>query len=405
MIKSSYFLKKMKDVKISDILGFFPMLIAKIVSPLYKKKYSNVWLICEEAKEARDNGYWFFKRMAEIHPEQKCIYAIKKSSVDYEKVKNLGEVVEHGSLKHWILYFTVQCNISSQKGGKPNAAICAFLELNGLSKVKNVFLQHGIIINNLVWLYAERSLIALFITSAEPEQKFVQNNFGYDRNRIVLTGMPRQDNLHQNRLKKNRVLIMPTWRGWFNLKSERRAGQEHKFAGSEYLLKWKQLLESRKLSDMIDKYSLEVIFYPHRNMQKFLVDMAKVIKTKAVLASWEDYDIQELLITSAVMITDYSSVFFDMVYMKKPVIFYQFDYEEFRKSQYGEGYFDYADNPFGKSYREYHGVLDELRRIILSDMKVSDAFKEAHKDYFPFYDTCNSERVFLEILKMMENRC
>ena len=46
--------------------------------------------------EARDNGYWFFKYLREKHPEQSCVYAIKKKSVDYQKVAKLGRTVEYG---------------------------------------------------------------------------------------------------------------------------------------------------------------------------------------------------------------------------------------------------------------------------------------------------------------------
>lgn len=43
------------------------------------------------------------------------------------------------------------------------------------------------------------------------------------------------------------------------------------------------------------------------------------------------YDVQQLLKESLLLITDYSSVFFDMMYMNKPVIFYQFDENQYRK--------------------------------------------------------------------------
>ena len=38
------------------------------------------------------------------------------------------------------------------------------------------------------------------------------------------------------------------------------------------------------------------------------------------------------------LITDYSSVYFDIAYMRKPIIFYQFDEEEFRRKHYQRGY-------------------------------------------------------------------
>jgi len=174
MISPRYFFNRLKDVKASDLAAVFPMLGALIVSPLFKKKYSHTWLICEEKAEARDNGYWFFRKMREEHPKQPCIYAIDKKSVDYKKVKDLGQVIQYGSFLHWVIYFTCERNISSQKGGKPNAVLCAFIELNNWYNAHNIFLQHGVIINDLRWLYADRSRFDMFVTSAVPETKYIE---------------------------------------------------------------------------------------------------------------------------------------------------------------------------------------------------------------------------------------
>ena len=93
-----------------------------------------MWLVCEEYNEARDNGYWLYKYIRKAHPEQDVVYAINKESVDYEKIKNLGEVIQYGSIKHWAYYLAASINISSQKGGKPNAAVCYLLEVYGSFK-------------------------------------------------------------------------------------------------------------------------------------------------------------------------------------------------------------------------------------------------------------------------------
>lgn len=399
MVDLRYFISRIKDVKFKDLISIFPMIIAAMIAPLFRGKYKNVWLICEEEKEARDNGYWFFRKMRENHPEQKCIYAIDKKSVDYNNVKDLGEVIQYGSIRHWIVYFTCEYNISSQKGGKPNAAICAVLELKHLYDAHCVFLQHGVIINDLRWLYADRSVFELFITSTSYEKKFIEDRFGFPQGTIQLTGLPRFDNLHQNRTNPKRILVMPTWRYWFNLKSKQQEGLDIEFASSEYLERWKEFLESEHLNAIISKYKLEVIFYPHRNMQRYIPEIRKNVRTKAVIASWENYDIQELLITSAMMITDYSSVFFDMVYMKKPIIFYQFDLEKFRKGQYEQGYFDYCNNPYGKSFRELAPLLNELSDIIRRGFKCDSRYIEEHRKSFIYYDMHNSERVFQVIKK------
>ncbi|MFR6467707.1 MAG: CDP-glycerol glycerophosphotransferase family protein [Ruminococcus sp.] len=89
-----------------------------------------------------------------------------------------------------------------------------------------------------------------------------------------------------------------------------------KIENSEYLNCWLELLSSSDLKDIINKYKLEVIFYPHRNMQQYIEVFDKVGQYITV-ADWRKFDIQELLKSSAMLVTDYSSVFFDMVYMKK----------------------------------------------------------------------------------------
>lgn len=404
MINLKYFFNRIKDVHAKDFLAIFPMTIALFISPLYKKRYANTWLICEEKAEARDNGYWFFRKMCENHPEQECIYAIDKNSVDYRKVRELGQVVEFGGLKHWLLYFTCAFNISSQKGGKPNAPLCAFIELNDWHNAHNVFLEHGVTINKVVWLFADRSRFDMMVASTKPEFNFKEEYFGYPNGVVQLTGLPRWDNLHNINVKKNRIVVMPTWRYWFNLRSKEQGNLTHDFMSSEYLMRWKEFLESKELNDLIEKNNLEVIFYPHRNMQSHLPEFRKVVKAKVILASWTDYDIQELLVTSEMMITDYSSVFFDMVYMKKPILFYQFDLQDFRKGQYEEGYFDYRNNPFGKSCYELDDLMAELRKIIESCYKCNEKYLDAHDKYFPYYDSNNCERVFKAIKSISEKK-
>lgn len=397
MISLNYFIDRIKDVKLEDYVSLFSMTVAWMIKPLFRSKYSNVWLVCEEPMEARDNGYHFFKYMCLNHSEQKCIYAIRKNSVDYIKVDALGETIRYGGIRHWLTYFLCEYNISSQKGGKPNAALCSFMELNNIFCGRNIFLQHGVTINDVRWLYADRTKINKFITSTIPETEFIISKFGYPKEDICLTGMPRFDALHDIKLLPKRVLIMPTWRYWFNLKSKQKGTTDTNFETSEYLNRWMELLAHPELNKMIQKFKLEVLFYPHRNMQSHINDFKK-INSKVIIASWEKYDIQELLKTSAIIITDYSSVFFDMAYMKKPTIFYQFDEDKYRKYQYEEGYFNYHHNVFGNAYMKCEDVLADLEKKAEDGFKPSSELLEEHKRIFKYWDVNNSERIF-KILK------
>ena len=97
---------------------------------------------------------------------------------------------------------------------------------------------------------------------------------------------------------------MPTWRCWFNLRSKKNSNINSNFEESEYLNKWKELLNNNILKELIEKKDLKVIFYLHRNLQNH-INSFKNINSRVILASWEKYDIQELLKSSALMVTDY----------------------------------------------------------------------------------------------------
>ncbi len=398
MIKISYIKRKMKEVDAEDLIQVFPMAAGALLAPFNRKKYKDLWIISDEKLEARDNGYHFFKYVKKEHPEQHCCFAISKKAEDYAKVKKIGEVVDQGSIDHWIRYFTCEYNISSQKGGKPNAALCAFFELMDVFKVKNVFLQHGVTKDLNDWMMADRCRFTYVITAMESEYQFVKDSFGYPENTVHNTGFPRYDNLHDYEAIPNRIIIMPTWRKWIRYDSEGDDALKSDFPNSEFFLKWKEFLNSEGLERLIDQYHLEILFYPHRHMQKYTDFLKKSISPKIKIASFDEYDIQELMRSARMMITDFSSVYFDMIYMKKPVLFYQFDEKQFRQHHYQEGWFDYHNNPFGKSFSEYKPMLAELEKIIKAEYCVSKEYLAAHRKELTNWDRNNSERVY-QLLK------
>ncbi|MGL4548993.1 CDP-glycerol glycerophosphotransferase family protein [Eubacterium aggregans] len=389
------FTNKMKYLKLKDFGHFFLFLFALIQARVFKFKRGDFWLICEDKNEARDNGYWLFRYVCEKHPEQDIVYAINPESPDYNKVKLIGQVVAYGGFRHWIYYLAASVNISSQKGGKPNAAVCYLLEVYGVLKNKRVFLQHGITKDDADWLYYKNTKMRLFVCGARPEYDFVKERFGYPDKNVAYLGFPRYDALHNAKMKRNRVLIMPTWRKWIADEDRHTIKLEgsKSFEDTEYYHAWIEFLTDRRLKNIVTENKLELIFFPHRNTQKYLTSFS-LLDTPAVIADWKVWDIQELLKTSALMITDYSSVFFDFIYMKKPVIFYQFDYKRFRENQYAEGYFDYRNNPFGRSCDSLEKLYDELDVQIMRGFKIDKFFEDGHRNYFNIYDQNNCERNF-----------
>ena len=395
---SQYTLKRaLNYIKIGDILN---IILACFVFPfamIAKLFIRNLWLVCEDKKEARDNGYWFFKWVRENRPKQKIIYAIDKKSVDFAKVRNLGKVISYGTIAHWFWYMVADKNISSQKGGKPNAAACYLFEVVlRLRKNNRIFLQHGVTVNKGNWLFYKNTFFRLFITATIPETEYIEKNFGYPPDRVKLLGFSRYDNLNDFRVDSDTILIMPSWRNW--LARDSHSEKEVIFTETDYYKNWNSLINNEQFISLLDKYNKKVLFYPHRNMQKFLSSFSSK-SDRISIVDWQKEDIQEVLKRSAIMITDYSSVFFDFAYMKKPVIFYQFDEKTFREKQYSEGYFDYHNTSLGMWADTSDNVIKCLQSILEGENVPSNTGKDC-KDEFLYRDNNNSLRIYEYISKL-----
>lgn len=392
----SIMLKKFKDnlkyIKLEDILSIFiflfvliPSLLLKIYNKIMKKQ---LWLICERKCSACDNGYHFYKYIRINYSNDYCFYVIDKKSKDYDKVSGFGNIIQWGSLKHWIYYLAANLNISTQKDGNPNAPL--FYVIHVLFGLYNnrVFLQHGITINNGEWLYYKNTKFKYFICGAKREYEYIKDNFGYPDENVVYTGFARFDNLYDNKVNNRQILIMPTWRQWLGRETNS-LGEKFNFEDTDYYKNWNGLLNDQEFINFLEKENLKVLFYPHANMQKYLSCFK--VKSKNIKILDMKYDIQKALKESAIMITDYSSVFMDFAYMLKPLLFYQFDYDEFRKKQYKEGYYNYSDG-FGP-------VSSTSKELIISLMPVVDngmdnKYLDRMKKFFEVRDQKNCERIY-----------
>lgn len=390
-----HFIYQLKRVKFHEIIQIWKLPVAAICAVFYRCIHNDLWIVCEDKNEARDNGYWFFKYVREAHPEQEIVYAITKRSPDYQKVEILGKTVEFGSLMHWILYLSSTKKISSQKAGNPNAAIFYFLEVYGLLKDKRVFLQHGVIKDDLKWLYYDVTKFKRFICGAYPEFQYIASTYKYPQENVCYTGLCRFDGLHDGIEGERIILIMPTWREWIADEDARLKEYEGTttISKTSYFVTWSDFISDVRIKLLAERYDVRFIFFPHRNMQKY-IKYFPATNQHIEIAAADRYDVQDLMKRSSMMITDYSSVFFDMLYMKKPIVYYQFDYEQFRKAQYGEGYYHYDNNPFSASYRTKDEVFKRVENIISNNFAVSKEYLEAHKQYFKLYDTDNSMRVY-----------
>ena len=388
---------KTKDyLHINSKLKYFVFLcIYFLLYPIAKMLFGkmNKWLICERGIDAQDNGYAFYKYLLNEHKEIEPIYLIKKSSSDFEKVRDCGgKIVEFGSFKHFVMAIGCPIKISSHLYGYAPWIQMALYFRRNKTRDKHVFLQHGITKNDQPGFYKENcKSLSLFVCGAKPEYVYILNNFGYLNDTPQYTGFPRYDSL-KNASEKNQILFMPTWRR--NLKGL----SLDSFKNTMFYISWAKLLNDESLLSCCRLYHINIKYYLHSSFQLYSSlftenDVVSIIK-------FEDEDVQTLLKDSKLLVTDFSSVYFDFAYMEKPMVFYQFDEDEYYKNHYSKGYFDYRTDGFGPVCINEETTVREIMNLIKNNFVVNNEYLKRMKRTFIFSDSENSKRVFESIQKI-----
>lgn len=377
------------------------MLIYNRKSHKYKNldKYKDMWLISERGVEAKDNGYAFFKYLRENHPEINAHYVIDSSCVeDYKRVKVLGNIIEYGSLEHKIAFLLCKYAISSHSGYlEPWSYKLYKLLIDRKNEKFFVFLQHGIILSDLSEYVNGKMYIDLFITTTKREYKsLIQENYGFKDGVVARTGLARYDNLSDFNLKRQ-ILLMPTWRKNIINPSYTKVGNDDQslFVESAYFKTLNSLINNKRFIELLEENDIELIFYPHFEMQPYKGNF-KINSNNIIMADKDEYSVQELLKSSMMMITDYSSVAFDFAYMKKPLIYYQ----KIKDDKYIEGYFDYSKDGFGPQIFDENTVVSQVEKNIKNEFKMEDKYLERVDKCFDIRDTNNCQRIYEKILEL-----
>ena len=179
---------------------------------------------------------------------------------------------------------------------------------------------------------------------------------------------------------------MPTWRDYIR--------NETDLVNSEYFEVITNFLNNKKLINAMNAKGYTMVFKPHPGLLKYLEEGLFEADDDVIISIDDNY--QELFNTSALLITDYSSVFFDFSYLKKPVIYYQVNEEEYH---YEKGYFDYETMGFGKVTHDEETLIDVICEYMDNDCKNDEIYIERVENFFKYTDKNNCKRVYDWILQ------
>lgn len=108
-------------------------------------------------------------------------------------------------------------------------------------------------------------------------------------------------------------------------------------------------------------------------------------------------DIQELYLVSDILITDYSSVMFDYSILKRPIIFFMYDLDEYQ-NEMREFYFDILEEAPGRIALNNDELINAIKNVDVDFKEYNDKYKLFCEKYNS-KDEGNASKKIIEIVK------
>ncbi len=381
-----------------------------IMLPLYWLSYiipkdEKLWIFGSWFGERyADNSKYLFEYVNKYHPEIKAVWLTSNKKV-YKYLKSKGyKVFFKNSLAGF--WFSLRAKVAIVCQSKKS-------DLYPFINDKKTFivqLWHGIPLKKIgyddtIFSYKNKSKIrkylinlffpflkekySLFIATSMETKKLFSKAFKLDISKVKITGYPRNDVLFSKKgiSKKSykKIIYLPTFR---------------KNIGSKIDLFKPYGFNTKKIDKFLEKLKAKLFIklHPVNNPDKDILEELR--KCKNIIFLNNDIDLYEILGNFDILITDYSSVYFDYLLLDKPIIFAPFDIEEYTKKD-REFYYEYDEVTPGPKAKSWDEVLIYIMEAIKNPEKYKEEREKIRNIFHKYKDERSSERVFKEIVKLL----
>lgn len=370
-----------------------------------KKQTKPIWLFMDRVNRADDNAEVLFEYVQK-DKNIESYFIIDECSNDYTRLKKIGKVIALNSPEHLKLTVLADYILTSQANGLVENPFQESSEYyrDLYHRPKMIFLQHGVTKDDQHTTFNRYNTnLAGFITSTKAEyQSILDGKYYYTKEEVWLTGMPRFDRLYHN--EKKIVLIMPSWRKglmsqkWDEGTKSMMWKKEDNFEQSEFVKRYQSLLTNLELICACKKYGYQIAFMPHALLEPY-IDSFLLENTDCLY--WDKTkSYRDAFAEGNLLVTDYSSVAFDFAYLKKPVIYYQFDKESFfGQHTYQKGYFEYENDGFGPVVQEEKELVEQIIRAMEGRCMLQDQYRKRIENTFVYGEISSCEQLYKILLE------
>jgi CDP-glycerol glycerophosphotransferase (TagB/SpsB family) len=207
--------------------------------------------------------------------------------------------------------------------------------------------------------------------------------FKVSEDQIAVTGQPRNDILIQAKAKEiksdsKQIFYLPTWREY---------NRSFDFFGFGFDL--------RSMDEFLGRNNAILICKLHSSdQQNYAKIQQQLEKAKNIRLSNID-DVYEQLPSTDILVTDYSSVYFDFLVLDRPIVFSAFDLDEYSAKR--GFYYNFRDVAPGHIAKDWKEVQQALGELLGGDDTYKVAREKTNRMFNKFQDGRNSQRAFERI--------
>jgi len=385
----------------------------------------NLWVFGSwGGQKFADNSKYLFLYTTRNHPEIRAIWLTHNDQVLKDLRTEGFEAYKAHSLKGFLYSLRAKCVVVS----------CGSVDVNGyvIGGAKRIQLWHGTPLKKIGCDYDDtllsdksgskvanklrkllpliESKIALyrlcnfhiFIAASEESRRTLGSAFKSHQGRVYVTGYPRND-----------ALMNAQWLG--SGKCEYLNNIRHQFEHTyvfSYFPTYRDAyrgnpdlfarygFDTNAVEQILERLDAILIMKGHYIDNRFGLPGDHRISQRVYVASDEELpDIYPLLMQTDVLITDYSSVYFDFLLLNRPIVFAPFDLEEYMKEDRGF-YYDYEEVTPGPKAKDWPEVM-QLMEQVLEDDKWREQREAVCIRFNQFRDNNSSERMFQAIQELL----
>ena len=388
-------------MKIKIIIKSAIVFLVKSASLLVPKS-KKIWLFgAWKGKAYSDNSKYMFEYLHKENSGKRLVWLSRDKGIVNMLTQNGYEAYNMMSIKG--LWFASRGSVAFCTEGIIDVSV--FLN----RKTKIIQLWHGMGSKAMKWKLKNGKISTdvkraqkrysrqYWISTSELYTNTLHDLLGVPKERFVITGYPRNDNLlfapyneNMENLKKTHkgckfIVYMPTHRNF---------GKD----GNNHI----NIEELKRVDKLICEKNLVMVYKPHIHELKNFVEYENEF-SNIVLAKEQDVwgDVYSYLHYFDLLISDYSSILTDFMCMGKPVVLFPYDIDEYIADDAGlnEYFWRIPGGPMGYTWDE---VLEHTE-ILLQNDTWKEEREKCRQEYHHYNDGKNCERVYSmvkEILKV-----